>query len=50
MTAPIGAKAGQGDCISTVESAEGIIDRIEKDLKMETTGRFWHTNGTSVLW
>jgi len=50
MTSSFGAKAGQGTCISTVDSASGIIARIEKDLSMDTTGHFWHQNGQELPW
>lgn len=43
-------QAGQGTCISTVDSASGIIARIEKDLSMDTTGHFWHQNGQELPW
>lgn len=35
--------------ISTDTSATGMLDVIEKQLSMETTGTFWHGKTGSVL-
>jgi NAD(P)-dependent dehydrogenase (short-subunit alcohol dehydrogenase family) len=40
---------GHQGLIDPPESAAGLIQRID-ELMLETTGRFWHTNGEELPW
>lgn len=40
---------GNNGLINADESAKGLIQRIE-ELNIETTGGFWHTDGTELTW
>ena len=41
--------SGKGD-LEPPQAAAQIIDRIENDLNLETTGSFWHSNGEILPW
>ncbi len=40
---------GHGGLIDTTESVSGLIERM-KELNLENTGGFWHTNGEQLPW
>ncbi len=40
---------GNNGLIETHESVSGLIERM-KELNLETTGGFWHTNGEQLPW
>jgi hypothetical protein len=40
---------GNNGLIETNESVSGLIERM-KELNLETTGGFWHTNGEKLPW
>jgi NAD(P)-dependent dehydrogenase (short-subunit alcohol dehydrogenase family) len=40
---------GHRGLIDTTESVSGLIERM-KELNLENTGSFWHTNGEQLPW
>ncbi len=40
---------GYGGLIDTTESVSGLLERM-KELNLENTGGFWHTNGEQLPW
>jgi len=49
MTSVFGVKAGVGPCVSTEDSANGLLLRM-KELNMSTSGTFWHMKGHVLPW
>ena len=41
---------GSSGVITAEDSAEGITAIIERQLKEDTSGTFWHKNGTVLPW
>jgi NAD(P)-dependent dehydrogenase (short-subunit alcohol dehydrogenase family) len=40
---------GGGGDVEPEQAAAGLIARLD-ELRLETTGRFWHANGQSLPW
>ena len=48
-TAALGAKAGEGGCISPTESAAGIL-KVVDELSIDTTGSYKTYSGDTLKW
>lgn len=40
---------GRGN-VEPADAAAGIVERIDKDLTLQTSGTFWHQNGEELPW